>query len=93
MRYKITEYTLNRADQLNVIVKPSEKRFKKIDVFDKNGNYIVSVGDSRYLDFPYYIKNFGIKEAIKRRRLYKLRHKADKDIKGTAGYYADKLLW
>ena len=59
----------------------------------KNGNFIVSVGDSRYLDFPYYIKNFGIKEAIKRRRLYKLRHKADKDVKGTAGYYADKLLW
>ena len=31
--------------------------------------------------------------ANKRRRLYKIRHKKDKDRKGTPGYFADKLLW
>ena len=63
MRYKITEYTLNRADQLNVIVKPSEKRFKKIDVFDKNGNYIV---EKIFWRNQYYVSEKGQKRGKKR---------------------------
>ena len=33
------------------------------------------------------------KYADERRRLYKIRHKNDRNKRGTNGYYADKLLW
>jgi hypothetical protein len=45
------------------------------------------------MDYPHYLKYFGKKIADERKRLYKIRHKKDRMIKGTAGYYADKLLW
>jgi hypothetical protein len=92
MSYKITEYTKKRAKQLGVEVKPSSVKGKKIDVF-KNGKKVASVGALGYDDYPTHIQKKGKEFAEKRRRLYKIRHKKDKDIKGTKGYYADKLLW
>ena len=44
-------------------------------------------------DFPSYIKLKGKKYAKTRRRLYKIRHEKDRHVKGSNGYYADKLLW
>jgi glycopeptide antibiotics resistance protein len=38
--YTKSNYTKQKAKQLNVIVKPSSKANYKIDVFDKNGDYI-----------------------------------------------------
>jgi hypothetical protein len=92
MSYKITEYTKKRAKQLGVEVKPSVVKGKKIDVY-KNGKKIASVGAIGYSDYPTYIQSKGKEYADNRRKLYKIRHKKDKDIKGTNGYYADKLLW
>jgi len=42
--YKITEYTKDKAKQLNVIVKPSQNPNKKIDVFNLKGDKLASVG-------------------------------------------------
>lgn len=97
MAYKITNYTKSKAKQLGVEVKPSKNKAKKIDVF-KSGKKVASVGAKGMNDYPTYMelekKNKVEKgTAKKRRRLYKIRHKKDKDIKGTAGYFADKLLW
>jgi hypothetical protein len=92
MAYKITDYTKKRAKQLGVDVKQSSVKGKKIDVF-KNGKKIASVGAIGYNDYPTYIKTKGKDFAEKRRTLYKIRHKKDKDKVGTNGYYADKLLW
>jgi hypothetical protein len=91
--YEILPYTKAQARKINVVIKPSIKKGKKIDVFDKKGNYIVSVGATGYLDFPNYKKYFGNKIANERRKLYKLRHKKNRLVKHTAGWYADKLLW
>lgn len=91
--YIILPYTKAKAKKLNVILKPSVRKNKKIDVFDKKGNYIVSIGASGALDYPNYVKYYGKEYADKRRKLYKLRHQKDRLIKGTAGYYADQLLW
>ena len=66
---------------------------KKIDVFDKYGNKITSVGARGYADYPTYLNMFGKAYADKRRKLYKIRHNKDRHIKGSAGYYADQLLW
>ena len=91
--YKISLYTRKKAKKLHVIVLPSEKRNKKIDVYDIFGNLLASVGDPNYLDYPSYLRYCGKKIAEERRKAYKIRHEKDRHIKGSAGYYADQLLW
>tara|TARA_R100000231_G_C5330531_1_gene166352 strand:- start:11958 stop:12266 length:309 start_codon:yes stop_codon:yes gene_type:complete len=99
--YKITPYSKKQAKRLGVIIKVSTNKKKKIDVFDKKGNKIVSIGGAGYLDYPNYIlkytKEFGKKKGMEkanaRRSLYKKRHEKDRHKKGSAGYYADQILW
>jgi hypothetical protein len=94
--YKITDYTKQRAKELNVIVKPSTNKNKKIDVFNLKGDKLASVGAIGYLDYPNYIKSRGLEYANERRRLYLIRHSKTpkkKDGKFTPSYYADNLLW
>ena len=93
MSYTILPYTFRAASKLGVTVKPSNNPLKKIDVFDKDGKKLASVGAMGYLDYPYYIKRHGKDYADDRRKLYKMRHEKDRHKKGTPGYYADKLLW
>lgn len=90
--YNITNYTKQQAKKLGVQVKQSTNPTKKIDVF-KNGEKVASVGAIGYLDYPSYIKLHGKAYADERRRLYKIRHDTDRKIRGSPGYYADKLLW
>ena len=90
--YKIKEYTKKKAEHLGVTVKPSINPKKKIDVF-KGTEKVASVGATGYADYPTYIETKGKKYADQRRRLYKIRHEDDRMVKGSAGFYADKLLW
>ena len=85
MKYKIKRYTYAQAKKLGVVVKPSTRKGKKIDVF-KNGKKVASVGAIGYNDYPTWTQN-------KRRKAYKIRHAKDRKVRGSAGYYADKLLW
>ena len=89
--YSITQYSKDQAKKLGVSIKPSTRKNKKIDVF-KDGEYVVSIGDVRYKDYPTYMKED--KElAEKRRQAYKKRHAKDRNVLNTAGYWADRLLW
>ena len=90
--YVISDYSKMKAIQLNVTIKPSTKKYKKIDVF-KNNILISSIGDNRYSDYPSYIKSHGKTYADKRKKLYNIRHAKDRNINGTSGYYAAKILW
>jgi hypothetical protein len=95
--YKISDYTKKRAKALGVEVKPSRTKRKKIDVF-KNGTKVASVGALGYADYPTYMRleRQGKVEsgtAVIRRRSYKARHQKDRVVRGSAGYYADQLLW
>lgn len=97
MSYRIKTYTKNQAKKIGVTVKPSKVRGKKIDVF-KKGQKVASVGAIGYNDYPTYMElerkgKVPKGTANKRRRLYKIRHKADRNIINSNGYYADKLLW
>ena len=92
VKYTITNYTRKQAKKLGVVVKHSTNKTKKIDVF-KNGEKVASVGALGMNDFPTYMRKRGMKYAKTRRRLYKMRHEKDRHTVGTAGYYADKLLW
>ena len=91
--YKISQYSKNKAKMLNVKIQPSTRKNKKIDVYDNQNNYITSIGDIRYKDYPTYIKENGVQYANKRRALYKKRHEKYRNIIGTSSYYADKILW
>ena len=90
MTYKITNYSYKKAKELNVEIKPSKKKNKKLDVY-KNNVLIATVGDKRYMDYPTYIDKEGIQYANERRKLYKNRHR--KDLNKGNGFYANKLLW
>lgn len=93
MAYTITAYTKTQAKKHNVIVKPSNVQGKKIDVFNKKGEKLASIGALGYSDYPTFKKENGLEYANERRRLYKERHEKDRHIRGSAGWYADKLLW
>ena len=74
-----------RAKSLGVTVKASTRKHKKLDVF-KNGIYQTSIGDIRYSDFLQH----GDEE---RRKRYKQRHEKHRHEKGSASFYADRILW
>jgi hypothetical protein len=93
MSYRITSYTKEQARALNVVVKPSTVKGKKIDVFNKKGEKLASIGALGMGDYPTFMKKKGKDYADVRRRLYKQRHEKDRHKRGSAGFYADKLLW
>ena len=71
--------------------------YTKIDVF-KNGKKVASIGALGMMDYPNFKKaeregRVAAGTAERRRKAYKMRHRKDKDVYGTPGYYADKLLW
>jgi hypothetical protein len=90
--YKITKRQISNALNLGVTIKPSTNKSKKIDVF-KNGQKIASIGAMGYMDYELYLNSLGKEYADERRRLYKIRHANNRNKIGTAGYYADKILW
>jgi hypothetical protein len=93
MSYEIKPYSYLQAKKLGVKIAPSNKSSKKIDVFDWNNQYILSIGAKGYGDYPTYLIQKGKEYADNRRRLYKIRHNKDRNILGSAGYYADQILW
>jgi hypothetical protein len=97
MAYRITRYTYEQARKLGVEVKPSTVSGKKIDVF-KKGEKVASVGAIGYNDYPTFMRleregKVAKGTAVARRKAYKQRHEKDRHKRGSAGFYADKLLW
>lgn len=90
--YKITSRQKANAKRLGVQIKPSTNVMQKIDVF-KNGKKIASIGAMGFKDYSIHLAENGRTFANERRRLYKIRHQADRTKVGSAGYYADQILW
>ena len=88
--YTIKKYSYDQAKKLGVTIKPSESKNKKIDVY-KDNNFICSIGDSRYNDYPTFLE-IDKDLALEKRRLYHIRHRKD-NIIGTRGLYSLKILW
>ena len=92
MSYTISKYTLEKAKLLDVDVKPSTNKNKKIDAF-KNGIKLCSIGAIKYMDYTMYLKTDKL-IAEKRRLLYHQRHKKDVSyVKYSPGWYESVLLW
>ena len=64
-----------------------------VDVFDKQGKRLASIGAKGMDDYPTHIQKRGMEFAKERRRLYKIRHEKTRHRVGTPSYYADKILW
>jgi hypothetical protein len=92
MPYQITEYSQKKAKALGVQIKPSTNPKKKIDVFRK-GNKLQSIGATGYGDYSTYLKTKGKEYADQRQKLYKQRHAKDRQVAGSAGFFADRILW
>jgi hypothetical protein len=58
----MAKYSYDQAEKLNVEIKPSSNKKKKIDVF-KNDKKIASIGAIGYLDYPNFIKKNGLEYA------------------------------
>lgn len=101
MAYRIRPKTYKIAKQLGVIIRPSNKADKKIDVFIPLENKKfkkISIGARFYADYHIYTEleqagKVPKGTAISRKKSYELRHKNDINKYGTPGYYAYKLLW
>lgn len=97
MSYKISQYSYNQASRLKVEIEPSSRKNKKIDVY-KDGEYVTSIGDIRYKDYPYYLHEERMGKykkgtANRNKYLYWKRHAQDASVPDTAGFYAANILW
>jgi hypothetical protein len=95
--YKILPYQRIQAKRLGVTIKPSASKGKKIDVF-KNGVKVATIGAIGYGDYAIFksLERQGRVPrgyAESRRKAYKQRHRKDRFVKGSNGYYADNILW
>jgi len=88
--YEIKKYSYDKAKELDLTIKPSTRKNKKIDVY-KDDDYLFSIGSIKNFDFPTYVLEKGKAYAEERKRLYHLRHK--KDLKHFKGFVAMYLLW
>jgi len=91
--YELQTRTERIADDLGVVIFPSDNPKYKLDLYDHRGRFMFRLGDSRYSDYPTYLKTHGKKFADNRRRLYMLRHHKEIEKDGTRGWWAWRLLW
>jgi hypothetical protein len=92
-RYTIKSYSREQARKLGVTIKLSTNPKKKLDVFSKKtGKKLASIGAAGMGDYPTF-RAINADLGRWKRSHYKMRHEKDRHEKGTAGYYADKILW
>lgn len=94
--YDIKPLQVSKAKKLGLTIKPSSNKKKKVDVFNKEGKKLASIGAIGYMDYASYIQKLGKTDALKKRKAYLARHAKEpkmKDGKRTPSFYADKILW
>ena len=91
--YSISRGTYEKAKKLGVKVKPSTVKGKKVDVFNSKGEKLASIGALGMNDYYLWQKKKGLDFAKRRRKAYKMRHEKDRHKRGSAGFFADQLLW
>jgi hypothetical protein len=91
MSYKIKAGQIKAAKKLNVTIKPSQLKGKKIAVF-KNGEKVADIGALGYGDYwNYYAADPFL--AREKRKAYQARHNGEQNKIGSPGYYAWYILW
>ena len=91
--YIITQYSYDEAKKLNLIIKSSKNKGKKIDVYTINNEFLHSIGDIRYNDYTSYLSTYNKQYADERKRLYHIRHQKGINIINSKQYLSANLLW
>ena len=91
MPYTITNHSKRAAAALNVKIKASTRKHKKLDVYSGTKK-VASIGDTRYGDYGTFLKTDKV-HAKKRRKAYHARHKKTAKKAGSPSYFAAKILW
>ena len=91
--YNITNYSYDKAKQLNLIIKQSKNKNKKIDVYTINNIFLHSIGDIKYNDYPSYLSTYNKQYADERRRLYHIRHQKNINVIKSKQFLSANLLW
>ena len=91
--YKIYEHSKKQAELLNLTIKPSKNKNKKIDVYTNDDKFLHSIGNILYNDYGRYIEMYNLLYANKRRKLYHIRHQKGINIINSKQYLAAKILW
>jgi hypothetical protein len=87
--YQVRPRHLQQAKKLGVTIQPSKKGNYKLDVY-KDGSLLASIGNRHYGDYVMYLEEKGKAYADERKRLYHIRHKNDKGVKG---FLSRIILW
>ena len=74
------------AAKIGVKVKPSKNKNKKLDVFDKDGKKLASIGSKYYYDYT-------ITRDKKKQKSYLARFAKTRVKVGSPSYFAWKILW
>ena len=91
MSYRIKPQQIKAAKKLNVTIKPSQLKGKKIAVF-KNGEKVADIGALGYGDYwTYYQSDKNL--ASYKRASYQVRHDGEQNKIGSPGFYAWYILW
>lgn len=99
MEYQINNQQKKLANKLGVLIYPADaKSGKKIEVYDSQGIYMFSIGDSKYHDYNTYKEFEKMGEVNKgfakwRRSLYLFRHEKELNKVGSRGFFSAVLLW
>lgn len=90
--YSISKKQYDLAKEIGVIIKPSQRKNKKIDIYGMDNEYHTSIGDIRFFDYFSYLETHGKDFADNRRRLYDIRTKKGLSI-GSRNWFARAILW
>ena len=91
--YKISEYSKKPAALLNLVIKPSKNKNKKIDVYTHNNEFLHEIGNILYNDYARYIEMYNLIYANKKRDLYHKRHQKGINIVNSKQYLSARILW
>ena len=91
--YIITDYSYNQAKKLNLIIKSSKNKNKKIDVYTIDNKFLHSIGDIQYNDYPSYLSTYNKQYADERKRLYHIRHQKNINVINSKQFLSANLLW
>lgn len=98
-KFIIRNHHRTQARRLGYTIAPSKVDGKKIDVFDKDGKKVASIGAKGYWDYASYLDaeekgRFPKGHAKMKRESYRARHQKEaSQPKNTAGYLAYFILW
>jgi len=98
-KFTIKSRHRTQARRLGYMIAPSKVKGKKLDVFDRNGNKVASIGAKGYWDYLSYLEaeqkgKFPKGYAEDKRKQYRARHSKERlQAKDTAGYLAYYILW